>query len=231
MATGFTRAFRVDPAVTAKLRQLAQAEGASLFMVLLAAYDLLLAAFSGRDDIPVGFPEAGRERPETAELVGWFVNPLVVRADLTAASTFRELVGQVRDRTLDAYAHRGAPLWMVTGTDPAGDPTRVLFNLLNAEVPELTLPGLRVSSLEIGDDYVFSEVLGSNLKPAEVDLAMIMREQGAELLGTWLYSTDVLDARALDLMMRRWEQLLGWLADEPAGALATLRTRLRQVAA
>jgi len=230
-ASGFTRAFRVDPAVTAKLRRLAEGEGASLFMVLLAAYDLLLAAFSGRDDIPVGFPEAGRERPETAELVGWFVNPLVVRADLAAASTFRELVGQVRDRTLDAYAHRGAPLWMVTDAGSAGDPTRVLFNLLNAEVPELALPGLRVRSLEVGDDYVFSEVLGSNLKPAEVDLALIMRERGAELVGTWLYSTDVFDARALDLMMRRWEQLLGWLADEPAAGLAGLRARLGRVAA
>ncbi len=230
-AAGYTRAFRVDPEVTAKLRQLAQGEGASLFMVLLSAYDLLLAAFSGRDDIPVGFPEAGRERPETAELIGWFVNPLVVRADLTAASTFRKLVGQVRDRTLDAYAHRGAPLWMAVPTGPAGDPTRILFNLLNAEVPELTLPGLRVLPLEIGDDYVFSEVLGSNLKPAEVDLALIMRERGAELLGTWLYSTDVFDARVLDVMLRRWEQLLGWLADDPGAALDTLRARLRQVAA
>ncbi|MFJ8579613.1 condensation domain-containing protein [Micromonospora sp. NPDC093277] len=230
-ATGFTRAFRVDPAVTTRLRRLAEAEGASLFMVLLAAYDLLLAAFSGRDDIPVGFPEAGRERPETGELIGWFVNPLVVRADLAAASTFRELVGQVRDRTLDAYAHRGVPLWMVTDAGSAGDPTRVLFNLLNAEVPELTLPGVRVGSLEIGDDYVFSEVLGSNLKPAEVDLALIMRERGTELLGTWLYSTDVFDAGVLDLMMRRWDQLLGWLADEPAAALAGLRARLRQVTA
>ncbi|MCW3844163.1 condensation domain-containing protein [Micromonospora yasonensis] len=222
-ATGSTRAFRVDPTVTAKLRQLAQGEGASLFMVLLAAYDVLLAACSGRDDIPVGFPEAGRERPETAELVGWFVNPLVVRADLTAASTFRELVLQVRDRTLDAYAHRAAPLWLATGPGPASRSTRVLFNLLNAEVPELTLPGLRVRSLDIGDDYVFSEVLGSNLQPAEVDLALIMREQGTELVGTWLYSTDVFDARALDLMMRRWTQVLGRLADEPAATVDALR--------
>lgn len=98
-------------------------------------------------------------------------------------------------------------------------------------MPELALPGLLVDSLEIGDDYVFSEVLGSNLKPAEVDLALIMREQGAELVGTWLYSTDVFDARALHAMMRRWDELLGWLADEPAAALHTLRARLRQVAA
>lgn len=228
-ATGPTRAFRVDPAVTGQLRQLAQAEGASIFMVLLAAYQLLLAAFSGRDDVPVGFPEAGRERPETADLIGWFVNPLVVRADLTATSTFRELLGQVRDRTLSAYAHRAAPLWLATGTGTAGDPTRVLFNLLNAEVPELTLPGLRVRSLEIGDDYVFSEVLGSNLQPAEVDLALIMREQGAGLRGTWLHATDVFPARALDLLTRRWVWLLGRLADDPAGTLDTLRAGLRQV--
>ncbi|NES13763.1 MULTISPECIES: condensation domain-containing protein [Micromonospora] len=228
-ATGPTRAFRVDPAVTGQLRRLAQAEGASLFMVLLAAYQLLLAAFSGRDDIPVGFPEAGRERPETADLIGWFVNPLVVRADLTAAPTFRELLGQVRDRTLSAYAHRAAPLWLATGSGAAADPTRVLFNLLNAEVPELALPGLRVRSLEIGDDYVFSEVLGSNLQPAEADLALIMREQGTGLLGTWLHAADVFPGRSLDLMMRRWEWLLGQLAADPATALDTLRARLGQV--
>ncbi|MFJ5543156.1 condensation domain-containing protein [Micromonospora chalcea] len=230
-ADGFTRAFRVDPAVTEKLRGLARQEGASLFMALLAAYHLLLAACSGRDDIPVGFPEAGRERAETADLIGWFVHPLVVRADLTAASTFAALVRQVRDRTLDAYANRAVPPWLAAPATADGDPTRTLFNLLNAEVPDLALPGLRVDSLEIGDDYVFSEVLGTNLRPAEVDLALIMREQGAELHGTWIFSTEVHDARALQALMRRWDLLLSWLADSPAAALSTLRARLDEVGA
>ncbi|MGC4775122.1 condensation domain-containing protein [Micromonospora chalcea] len=230
-ADGFTRAFRVDPAVTEKLRGLARQEGASLFMALLAAYHLLLAACSGRDDIPVGFPEAGRDRAETADLIGWFVHPLVVRADLTAASTFAGLVRQVRDRTLDAYANRAVPPWLAVPATADGDPTRTLFNLLNAEVPELALPGLRVDSLEIGDDYVFSEVLGTNLRPAEVDLALIMREQGAELHGTWIFSTDVHDARALQALMRRWDLLLGRLADSPAAPLTTLRAWLDEVGA
>ena len=225
-ATGNTQSFAVDPATTAALIEIGRREGATLFMVLLSALDVLLAAFSGSDDVPVGFPEAGRERPETLELIGYFVNALVVRADLSGRPTFRQLVAQVRGHTLDAYANQGAPLWAVEGWRPgAPDPTRILFNLLNAEVPALTLPGLTVEPMEIGADYVFSEVLGDGLKPAEVDLALIMREHENGLRGTWLYSTDAFDARALAAMMDRWPRLVADLVADPDADVAEVKTR------
>jgi non-ribosomal peptide synthetase component F len=222
-ATGTTLAFAVAPVVTVGLRAIAQRHRASLFMVLLAAFDVLLSAHCGHDDVAVGIKEAGRQRPETAELVGYFVNTLAVRARAGEQLTFGELLDQVRERTLDAYAHPNTPLW-ADGVLQAGglDPARIIINLLNAPLPPLRLPDLDVQALDIGDGYVFSEVLG-NLEPADVDLALIMREHEGGLRGTWLYSTQAVDPRALTSLMRQWGPLLERVAAEPACRVGDLR--------
>ncbi len=224
-ATGTTTGFTVGAEVTEPLRELARAEGATLFMVLLAAFDVLLAAFSGSDDIPVAYPEAGRDQPETADLIGFFVGTLVVRADLSGPLRLRDLVGQVRDRVLEADAHRGVPLWAVERSPGGLDPTRLLLNLLNATVPPPSLTGLEIRSLEIGADYVFSEVLGS-LDAAAVDAALILREDGPALRGMWLCSPDRVDPRALGALQDGWKRLLAWIAADPDADVGELRRRL-----
>ncbi|HEX7240319.1 MAG TPA: condensation domain-containing protein, partial [Longimicrobiaceae bacterium] len=92
-----------------RLRSLARGEGASLFMVLLAGLDVLLARWSGEEDVVVGSPVAGRGRSEVEELIGFFVNTLVLRTDLAGDPSFRELVGRVREVTLGAYEHQEVP--------------------------------------------------------------------------------------------------------------------------
>ena len=221
--TGSAQGFVLDASTTRALNELARQEGATLFMVLLAAYVVLLSAYSGSDDVPVDFPEAGRDRPETAELIGFFVNILMIRADLAGAPSFRDLVGQVRLATLDAYAHCGVPLYAFDG-DPGGGlaGSRFRFNLLNASVPAVEMQGLTVETLDTGSEYAFSELLLADVAPAEVDLALIMREDGARLRGTWLYALDNLDAGALASMLRDWAPLLERITADPDGAVDLL---------
>jgi non-ribosomal peptide synthetase component F len=189
----------------------------------------LLSAHSNQngnhgDDIVVSYPVAGRERPETADLVGYFVNNLVVRADLSGDPTFRELIGQVRDKTLDGYAHQGFPLWSLKPESPGRDPFRIIFNLLNASVPAQNLHGLQTSPLhlDIGSEYVFAEVVAS-LTPADVDLALIMREDGGGLRGLWLYSLEQVDPQAMAAMMHRWARLIEVVTADPDRPASQLR--------
>src|SRR6185503_303744 len=106
---GGHRALRVPAEVTAALDRLSRAQGATLFMTLLAAFDVLLCRTSGQDDVCVGTPIAGRNRAEIEPLIGFFVNTLVLRADLGDNPTFVELLGRVKEDALGAYAHQDLP--------------------------------------------------------------------------------------------------------------------------
>nr|BFE74687.1 hypothetical protein GCM10020092_079880 [Actinoplanes digitatis] len=126
-------AFALTPELTVALRVLAQREGATLFMTLLAAFGALLTAYTGSRDLAVGFPTAGRDRPEAEELIGFFANSLVLRADLSGDPTFRALLARVREQTVEAYAHQEAPLQPLLREFAAEhDRIRLGFNLLNA---------------------------------------------------------------------------------------------------
>src|SRR5205823_11641601 len=102
-------ALALPPDLSAALAALSQGEGATLFMTLLAAFQVLLARYSGQDDLVVGTPIAGRTRAETEDLIGCFVNTLALRADLAGNPSFRELLGRVRTVALGAYAHQDLP--------------------------------------------------------------------------------------------------------------------------
>jgi non-ribosomal peptide synthetase component F/acyl carrier protein len=224
-ATGHARSFVLPSEVATRLTGLAREEGTTVFTVLLAAFCVLLSAYSGSDDVPVNFPDAGRDRPETVDLVGFFVNILLIRADLAGSPTFREAVSRVRDRVHAAYANRSVSPYAI-GPDPDTGPhrSRIRFNLLNAPLPAVDLDGLVVESLAIGNGFVFSELRMGDVAPAEVDLALVMREHDTGLLGTWLYALDRLDARALSSMMDRWGPLLDLIAANPDRDLTALRS-------
>ncbi|MFL9870008.1 condensation domain-containing protein, partial [Paraburkholderia fungorum] len=100
---------RLDAARGEALRRLSQRHGATLFMTLLAAYDVLLSRYSGQQDIRVGVPVAGRDRLETEGLIGFFVNTLVIRTELAGVQRFGALLGQVRTRVVEAQAHQDLP--------------------------------------------------------------------------------------------------------------------------
>src|SRR5262249_23011699 len=101
--------FDLPEPLTQALKKLSRRQGATLFMTLLAAFQVLLHRYSGQDDIPVGTPIAGRGRTELEGLIGFFVNTLVLRSNLAGNPTFTELLAQVRETALGAYAHHAVP--------------------------------------------------------------------------------------------------------------------------
>lgn len=227
VASGHLESFVLDEALTAGLRDLARRTDATLFMVLLAAFDVLLSAYSGSDDLLVAYPDSGRDRAETTPLVGYFINRLVARVDLGNDPSFEGLVAQVRDTVLNGYEHRGYPVWKLGGR-PVGqrDPMRVMFNLLNAPIGDLELQGLTVSPLATDTSYVFSEILGDIDSAAMADLGLIMREEQGQIRGMWLYSVDALDATALATVMRQWSPLLDLIVAEPRRGITSIRQQL-----
>ncbi len=147
---GGRETFRLAPEVSARLQELSRGEGATLFMTLLAGFQALLARYSGQERVLVGVPIAGRNRRETEDLIGCFLNMLVMGADLSGRPSFRELIGRVRRFALDAYAHQDLPFEkLVEELAPERSAGRsplfqVAFGLQNAPRETFDLPGLQL---------------------------------------------------------------------------------------
>ncbi|NUT53571.1 MAG: hypothetical protein HOV94_40730, partial [Saccharothrix sp.] len=222
--TGVATGFAVAPVEVAALRALGRAEDATLFAVLMSAFQVLLSAYSGADDVVVDFPAAGRARPETASLIGFLVNHLAIRVDLSDNPPFRELVRRVRAQAVDAQAHQDAPLRAVTDRDL----TRTTFNLLNAVLPEPALPGLTVTPTTVGagDDYVFTEVVADFGKIA-VDIGLVAREDDTGALrGVWLHAPNAVEPRTVAAMAGVWPVLLRAVTADPDRRVGDLRATL-----
>jgi len=212
----------VSPAVIHALKQLGREEGATLFMTLLAAFKVLLSYYSGKQDMVVGTNAANRNRPETEGLIGFFINQLVLRTDLSGDPTFRKLLGRVRAAALGAYAHEDLPFEkLVDVLKPERDASRaplfqVKLALQNAPVGAMELPGLTVSAVEFENNK-------SNL-----DLILFIREteQGAKT--TLEYNTDLFDAATATRILEKFELLLGAVSAQPGAKLSELREVLSQ---
>ncbi|HEU0076363.1 MAG TPA: condensation domain-containing protein, partial [Longimicrobiaceae bacterium] len=182
---GASEVLMVPAAVSTALRRLSQAEGSSLFMTLLAAWQVLLSRYSGQRDIVVGTPIAGRTHTEIEHLIGLFLNLLVVRTDLRGQPSFRAVVRRVREVALAAYEHQELPFEkLVEELQPERDPSRnplfqVLFDFHNVGSSNPSLPGLSMEPID---------VKGGRIK---FDLSLIMWEEGEGLAGRLLYNTDL----------------------------------------
>ncbi|WP_420130679.1 amino acid adenylation domain-containing protein [Longimicrobium sp.] len=206
---GASHAFEVPPALAARLRALARETDSTLFMVLLAAFDLLIHRLSGRDDVVVGSPIAGRMRGEVEGLIGFFVNTMALRTDLSGDPTFRALIGRVRETTLEAYAHQDLPFERVV---EAIQPDRTLshnplfqvaFALQNVPVEPVRLPGLALRLEEVDSGT------------SKFDLFLEMEEQGERLRGRVEYATDLWEAATAERMIRLFLHLLEGVAADP----------------
>ncbi|MCN9243772.1 amino acid adenylation domain-containing protein [Streptomyces sp. RY43-2] len=219
-------AFELSPELTAALREFAQREGATLFMVLLAAFGAQLAACTGSRDLAVDFPTAGRDRPETEQLIGFFVNPLVLRADLGGDPSFRELVARVRERIIEAYAHQSVPLQPLRREfAPQCERVRLGFNLLNAPLPTAMLRDVRLEPLAADQGFVH---VPPGMEPAVVDLSLIMLEDAGALRGIWLHAVERVDPRLVGRVTRQWSRLLETVVAEPDRRIEELCRLLRE---
>ncbi|NOK12218.1 non-ribosomal peptide synthase/polyketide synthase, partial [Corallococcus exercitus] len=207
---------RIPSEVAHALKTLAGREGATPFMVLLAAFQVLLSRYSAQDDVSVGTPIAGRTQAETEGLIGFFVNTLVLRAHVEPRATFRQLLAQVRGTTLTAYEHQHVPFEkLVEALQPVRDTSRsplfqVMFALQNTPTEPLQLPGLSLRPLPLEAHF------------AKFDLTLSLQEVREGMVGTLEYATDLFDAATVQRMAGHFGVLVEALAQKPDTRLSDL---------
>ncbi|WP_373889692.1 amino acid adenylation domain-containing protein [Massilia sp. MB5] len=215
---------RLDAALTAQLRALSQRNGTSLFMTLLASWALLLGRLAGQEDVVVGAPSANRSQAESEQLIGFFVNTLALRIDLSGAPSVAQLLARVKAQALAAQQHQELPFEQVV---EALRPERSLaysplfqtvFVWQNTPRRELALPGLSAGTLEAPH------------RTAKFDLSLILREDGGTIEGGIEYATALFDAATAERYLGYWRELLAGLVAgdaQPAAGLALLTAAQR----
>jgi amino acid adenylation domain-containing protein len=213
---GATQPFLLDKSLTEALVQLSQRENVTLFMTLLAAFQVLLYRYTGQADILVGTPVAGRNRLETEKLIGFFADTLVMRTKISSNLTFRELLGRVREVALGAYSHQDLPFEkLVEALQPERDLSRnpifqVLFALHNTPVEPLQLQGLVWTPLKL------------SIPKARFDLALDLRETASGIAGTCEYNVDLFDAATIASLLSHYRTLLEGVVLNPEDHISYL---------
>ncbi|MGB8507277.1 MAG: amino acid adenylation domain-containing protein [Pyrinomonadaceae bacterium] len=226
-ASGGMRWFTLNPSLSEGLRELSRREGATLFMVLMGAWQTLLSRYSGQTDIAVGTPIAGRSRRELENLIGFFINTLVMRIKVEGGQSFRELLAQVKEASLEAYAHQEVPFEkLVEELQPERNMShaplfQVMFVLQNVPHESLELPGLSLSTVRVEK--------GTEL----FDLTLAMSDNRGQLTGSLSYNKDLFDEATIERLLGHFETLLAGIVAEPSRRLQELpllgqeeRTRL-----
>jgi amino acid adenylation domain-containing protein len=213
---GEKQSLRLPAELSSRLHALANAEGATLFMVMFAAFQALLSRYTGQTDLCVGTPVANRNRAELEQLIGVFVNTLVLRTDLTGDPSFAELLQRVREVALAGYAHQDLPFEkLVEELQPERTLSRnplfdTIFAMQNAPRSETKLNGLGW------------EPWGEGSKTTRVDLEVHVSEVGPQLVCTFVYATDLFEAESIDRLMGHYKQLLEAISTDPERRLSEL---------
>ncbi len=221
---GALHSFRLAPATVRALRALARREGATLYMVARAAFDVLLSRRSGQDDLVVGSPIANRTRAETEGLIGFFVNTLALRSDLSGDPAFGDLLRRVRGVTLEAYAHQDLPFErLVEEIAPERSPGhtplfQVMFVLQNASAELMDAAGTGLAPLH--PESRLAQFQG--IRTALFDLEAELTESGEEVIGSFRFRTDLFDAATVERMASHYLALLEEVAAEPGRRLSLL---------
>ena len=202
--------------LTKALKALSQQEAVTLFMTLLAAFQTLLSCYSGQEDIIVGIPIAGRNQVETEGLIGLFVNSLAIRTNLSINPSFRQLLSQVREVTLEAYEHQDLPLEkLIEELKPERDLSRsplfqVMFVFQNTPRQPWELPGLTITPLEVHSGT------------SKFDLTLDLKETSEGIKGGIEYNTDLFDSATITRMVGHFQTLLESIVANPQQRLSDL---------
>ncbi|MFG2441144.1 condensation domain-containing protein, partial [Streptomyces sp. NPDC048508] len=223
--TGDVVTFAVPSEVTERLREAAGRQGASLFMVLLSLFQIVLARYSRQDDIAVGTPIAGRNRAEIEDVVGFFVNTLVMRTDLSGDPTFADLIDRVKDTALGAYDHQDLPFErLVEEVAPERDLSR---NPLFQTMFVLQAPG--------SADGETWQLAGTDVEPLEIergvakfDLTLTAVESTEGLRAVLEYRTDLFERATIERMAGHLTTLAASVATTPDARLSELNMLTEQ---
>ncbi|BAU65716.1 amino acid adenylation domain-containing protein [Stanieria sp. NIES-3757] len=201
--------FELSQELTLAIQQLSRQHDVTLFMVILTALNVLLYRYTQQDDIVVGADIANRNRAETEGLIGFFVNLLLLRTDLSGFPSFRELLSRVKQVTLSAYAHQDLPFErLVQELQPSRQLNQTpLFQVLlvmdNVPTQTLELPGLTISSIKEIDSQ------------AKFDLVLFISETPSGIVGTWTYNSDLFDGNTISKLSGHYITLLQNIVSQP----------------
>ncbi|MBT7411401.1 MAG: amino acid adenylation domain-containing protein, partial [Methylococcales bacterium] len=203
-----------DSDLTAKLKTLAKNNNASLYMVMLSIFQLLMLRYSCQSDINVGSPVAGRNRQKIENLIGLFVNTIVLRADFSTDMTYIELLEKVRMTTLEAYNHQDIPFEkLVEELHPERHTSltplfQVMFTLQNMELSNITFADLELSAIE------------ASSKTSKFDLLLALSEHDDQLSGGIEYNTDLFEETTMIRMNDHFHALVNSIVDNPQQLLS-----------
>lgn len=216
----------MKPALAEDLRAVSRRMGATLYMTLLSAFFILLARVAGQSDLIVGTPIANRTRKETEGLIGFFVNTLAIRTQLSQQTTIADVIAAVREACLEAYAHQDTPFEkLVDVLQPSRDVSRspifqAMFDLQNAPVADLQVSGLEFEAIEV------------ETTTAKFDLSMTVQEANDGLIVGLEYNTDLFEAATVTRLLHQYELIAASLVRDirmPVGSLPLLTSGERHV--
>ncbi len=213
---GQTLKLNLSAEFTAQVKQFSQKEGATLFMTLLAAFQTLLHRYSGQDNILVGSPIANRTQSATEQLIGFFVNTLTFKADFSSVTNFKALLKQLRETTLQSYAHQDLPFEQLVEAlhverDMSHSPLfQVAFILQNMDIEKLELPDLSLEPFEAKGQI------------AKYDLTLTTAETENAIDCYFEYNTDLFNATTIERMMQHFRNILKEVVANPKQQLNQL---------
>lgn len=204
--------FTLPDSLTQKLKQVARQHRVTLFPFLLAAFQVLLTHYTAQEDILVCTPTANRNRSELRGLIGYFVNLLVLRTDLSGEPTFLEVLERVRQVTSGANAHQDLPIQAIANCaeNQQVSLSQVLFALQNTPKQPLNLVGLDVTTLSVDNGA------------ADFDLFLSLTEDAGTLSGTLKYDTDLFDSQSIHALVNHFQHVLDYAAADPEQPISQL---------
>src|SRR5262249_6977384 len=213
---GGVETFALSRELSGAIGSLSRAQGATLFIVLLAAFKLLLSRYSGQDEIVVGSPTANRNRTEVEGLIGFFVNILIMRTDLSGDPSFLDLLKRVRATALGAYVHQDLPFEkLVEELQPERDLSRnplfqVMFAVQTPPLPPLAMSDITVTPIEMETGDV------------KFDLGVYVWESPDGIAGRCEYCADLYDAATVRRMVAHFQNLIEAIVAKPDGRITTM---------
>ncbi len=199
----------LSPELTSSLKNLSRREAVTLFMTLVAAFDVVVSRYTGSDDVVIGSTIGGRSRPEIENLIGFFINAVPLRIDLSGDPTFLDLLKRVREVCLDAYTHQDVPFeHIVEAVNPQRHLSRnplfqILFNLVDASEQVLPLRGCEVKREVLFD------------REAKFDLTLYAPEKDGAIELAIVYNLNLFSHERVAAILEQWIGLLAQIAAEP----------------
>ncbi len=228
---GAAHAFRLPEELTRRIKSLAREEGATLFMVLLAAYQTLLHRYTGQEDLLVGSPVTGRGRPSFENVVGFFVNMVIFRANLSGDPPFRELLSQVKQRVVGALEHQDYPFARLVerlrpprgaARAPLLQATFVLQRSQGSQQSNQAVFAITQAGAEIHLAGIKLESLGIDSGATQFDVTLFLEEVDGCLLSSLVYNRDLFEHETIERMASHLMSLLEGIADDPDTRLSRL---------